>query len=100
MKDIRDFTDEDIKKLAIQRLQFETEFDHLKLIQNVRSEVRRYLRAVRKAVKRSPRVLDRIAIAHEHDESCCAKEPWTKPNERLMNHLTDKILKGRKRAKQ
>lgn len=91
MRDIRDFTDKEIHELAVQRLHFEVELDHAKLVARSRPEVRRYLRVVRRALKRGNRVLDRVAIIHDDDNACCQSESWEVTNEELMKQLQGKF---------
>jgi hypothetical protein len=49
------------------------EVDHLRLVRRQPTEVKRFLKFI---LGTTPGRVDEMRVMHEHDNSCCRKEPW------------------------
>jgi hypothetical protein len=62
--------------------------DHLRY-SKVRSYRRRTHARIRRLVAERPEGLSNWTVLHEHNDSCCRREPWLVTNARLIQALND-----------
>lgn len=67
-----------------------TALSHTKLLMKDRAEIRRFVRLIRKIIKRKHSGVE-IEVAHLADQSCCYRQRWPQTYEELMRDLQDKF---------
>ena len=72
------------------RAESPTALSHSKLLDRNRAEVRRFVRIIRKILKRKHSGVE-IEISHLESQSCCYQERWNITYEKLMRELQNKF---------
>jgi hypothetical protein len=67
-----------------------TVLSHEKLLRRNRAEVRRFVRVIRKILKRSHAGIE-IEVSHIESQACCYRERWTQTYEKIMSELQHKF---------